>query len=92
MTMSAFPTHDPARVAADLRRRIAHHDYRRRARCALIHALDDYARRLMTQNMVEASLVGRLRRDAAHFEADAARVRRNRRLAIIAKTELEAAA
>jgi hypothetical protein len=89
--MSAFSTHDQARVAADLRRRIAHHDDRRRARCALIHALDDYIYQLKIENVVAGRLVGRLRRDAAQYEAAADRRRWDRRIAIASEPVLEAA-
>jgi hypothetical protein len=78
-----------AEVAARLRRYIAQHDEDRRTRCALIRALDAYSYRLKVENMVAGALVGRLRRDAAQYDADAERIRR---LALTTKFDtLEAA-
>jgi hypothetical protein len=84
-TQSTGP--DPAAVAAALRQRIAEHDHDRRLRQALILALDAYSYRLKLQNMVAGQLVGRLRKVAVGYEADAERVRRQRRAVSRGKTE-----
>src|SRR5262245_55841409 len=70
---------DPSTSAALVRRRIAQHDQNRRTRQTLILAMLDYVWRLKVQNMVEGQIVGRLRRIAAHHDADAQRVANNRR-------------
>jgi hypothetical protein len=78
-------------VAAELRRHIAWHDHDRRVRQALILALDAYSYRLKLGNMVTGKLVGRLRKIAVGYEADAERARRHRGLAVTTKITREAA-
>jgi hypothetical protein len=80
-----FSASDPADVAARLRHRIAQHEEDRRTRRALIRALDAFIHDLKVRNTMAARLVGRLRRAAAEYEADAERARQQRRLVITTK-------
>jgi hypothetical protein len=70
--------YDPAATAAKLRRYIAEHDADRRTRAALIRHLDSYSGRLKLQNILASQLVGRLRRAALGYDADAQRVARSK--------------
>jgi hypothetical protein len=69
-------------VAALLRRHLAHLDSVRRARAELIEALDAYSGQLKAANIAGGQIAGRLRRAAAHCDADAERLDRQRREAI----------
>jgi hypothetical protein len=72
---------DPAEVATQLRRFAALHDVRRWRLIALAFELQAYAGRLLVEADAHGRVVGRLRLDAQHYEADAERVRRQRPLA-----------
>ena len=69
----------PDETAALIRAYIARHAWHRRVKLALAGELQHLAGVLLIEADTHSRVIGRLRRDAAHYEHDAELVRRQRR-------------